>query len=308
MNIVFFTKTRGQIANFSIGRIWLITLGLMIALVLPASILYVGYKTGHDHAVNNPEPHIIALKSEIESQQKHVRQVITDSEEDMNALALQLGKMQAHVLRLDALGQRLTKIAKLEKGEFDFQNPPAQGGPEGSGGGQSVSVPEFMVNLQELARQLDNRAQQLGVLESMLMNRNLQAEAYPTGRPVTKGWVSSYYGMRTDPFTGKREHHKGMDFAGKTGSDVIAVAAGVVTWAGPRSGYGNLIEITHGNGYTTRYGHNKKILVKVGDKIETNVNIGQMGSSGRSTGPHVHFEVLRNGRNVDPSKYIQVSR
>ena len=141
----------------------------------------------------------------------------------------------------------------------------------------------------------------------MMMNRNLQAEVMPAGRPVTHGWLSSYFGMRTDPFTGHRAFHTGLDFAGKLGSDVVAVAAGVVTYAGKRSGYGNLVEINHGNGYSTRYGHNSKILVNVGQTIKKGQVIAKMGSTGRSTGPHVHFEVLINGHAVNPKKYIQAS-
>jgi murein DD-endopeptidase MepM/ murein hydrolase activator NlpD len=169
-------------------------------------------------------------------------------------------------------------------------------------------VPDFIQELDALSRQLDDRSEQLSVLETMLMNRNLQQQALPAGRPIKKGWISSYYGMRTDPFTGKREHHAGVDFAGKHGAEVVAVGAGVVTWASERYGYGNLVEITHGNGIATRYGHNHKILVKVGDKVEKGDTLALMGSTGRSTGPHVHFEVLKNGRSVNPSEYIQAAR
>jgi murein DD-endopeptidase MepM/ murein hydrolase activator NlpD len=130
----------------------------------------------------------------------------------------------------------------------------------------------------------------------------------PAGRPITSGWLSSYFGIRTDPFTGKKERHKGLDFAGKLGSDVVAVASGVVTWAGRRYGYGNLVEINHGNGYSTRYGHNDKITVKVGDAVKKGQIIAKMGSTGRSTGPHVHFEVLHKGKQVDPMSYIKTAR
>ncbi|UCE89604.1 MAG: M23 family metallopeptidase, partial [Pseudomonadota bacterium] len=136
----------------------------------------------------------------------------------------------------------------------------------------------------------------------------LQAEVMPAGRPVKRGWLSSYFGKRTDPFTGRRVHHAGVDFAGKLGSDVVAVAAGVVTYSGKRYGYGNLVEIDHGNGYSTRYGHNRENLVKVGDTLKKGHLIAKMGSSGRSTGPHVHFEVLLNGRAVNPKKYVHASR
>jgi len=226
----------------------------------------------------------------------------------VTALAVRLGQLQAHVIRMEALGQRLTKMANLDKGEFDFDNPPAQGGPERPQEAERFEIPDFLQTLDGLSRQIDDRSKQLSVLESMLMNHNLQAEIIPTGRPTQGGWISSFFGMRTDPFNGRREFHEGMDFAGKAGSNVMAVAAGVVTWAGERYGYGNLVEINHGNGYVTRYGHNKEILVKVGDTVKKGKLLARMGSTGRSTGPHVHFEVLRHGKPVNPAKYIQASR
>ena len=142
----------------------------------------------------------------------------------------------------------------------------------------------------------------------MMMSRNLQAEVMPAGRPITRGWLSSYFGTRTDPFNGRRAHHSGVDFAGKMGSDVVSVAAGVVTYSGKRSGYGNLVEINHGNGYATRYGHGSELLVNVGETVKKGHIVAKMGTSGRSTGPHVHFEVLFNGRAVNPKKYIHASR
>ena len=171
-----------------------------------------------------------------------------------------------------------------------------------------MPVSDFVHSLNELSAQLDDRTKQLQVLESMMMNHNLQKEVKPTGRPVTRGWLSSYFGRRTDPFTGRWAFHSGIDFAGKMDSDIIAVAAGVVTYSGPRNGYGNLVQINHGNGYSTRYGHCDHILVKVGTTVKKGEVIAKMGTTGRSTGPHVHFEVLKNGHAIDPKRFIQASR
>lgn len=140
------------------------------------------------------------------------------------------------------------------------------------------------------------------------MTRNLEQTVLPAGRPLKNGWISSYYGMRTDPFTGRRAMHHGTDFAGKEGSEILSVAAGVVTYSGERYGYGHMVEISHGNGYITRYGHNRENLVKAGDVVEKGQAIALLGSTGRSTGPHVHFEVLKNGRGVDPSSYIRAAK
>jgi len=304
MNIVFLSEQKGQISSFNIDKRRVLFCGSGL-LMLASLFIYIGYLLA-------PQPTLQAqqdssteqMRVALDSQRTELDSALQDAELNMNAMSRQLGKMQAHVIRLDALGQQLTKMAKLEKGEFDFSQSPAVGGPHGSSTTSSTSIPDFMQQFDELSRQLDDRSSQLSVLETMLMNRKLHDEVSPAGRPIRKGWVSSYYGMRNDPFTGKREHHQGIDLAGKQGSEVISVASGVVTWASKRYGYGNLVEVNHGNGYTTRYGHNKSIIVKVGDKISKGDVLSLMGSTGRSTGPHVHFEVLKNGRHVDPTKYI----
>ncbi|MGW8227565.1 MAG: M23 family metallopeptidase [Gammaproteobacteria bacterium] len=280
-------------------------------IIIPATFLFTGYQLGIAHSQANPDDLTIAMQSELETQRLKVEEARRNAEENMDALALRLGNLQAHVIRLDALGERLTSMAKLDNGEFNFERPPAQGGPEDASKDSainSITVPDFLKSLDELSNQLKDRNQQLSVLEDMLMTRNLEAEVVPAGRPITRGWLSSYFGKRTDPFTGRNAHHAGIDFAGKLGSDVVAVAAGVVTYAGKRTGYGNLVEINHGKGYATRYGHNSEINIKVGETVKKGQVIAKMGSTGRSTGPHVHFEVLYNGRAVNPIKYIQASR
>lgn len=307
MNIVFFTRQKGRVGciNLNRARLAVFAAGLV---ALPAALIFGGYQYGQSVAHNNPDPVSEQLRAELQQQRSEVTVAVNEAERNMNALSRQLGRMQARVIRLDALGRRLTKMAKLEKGEFNFDAEPAQGGPESAAELQTPAVPDFLQDLGDLSRQLDSRSEQLSVLETMLMSRNLNEQAYPAGRPVKKAWISSYFGMRNDPFSGKREHHAGVDFAGKDGSEVIAVADGVITWASDRYGYGNMVEITHGNGYATRYGHNKEILVHVGDKVEKGDVLAHMGSTGRSTGPHVHYEVLINGRPVDPNKHIRASR
>jgi len=271
--------------------------------------MYAGYRLGHQQTPLDPSTLSAQVNSELERQRDEIIKAKQNAEDNLNALTLRLGQMQAHVARLDALGQRLTRIAGLDSGEFDFNSEPAQGGPEGGdlATAGSIAMPDFMSQLEDLSTQLESREQQLSLLENMIMNHNLQAEVLPAGRPIAKGWISSKYGMRTDPFNGKPEFHKGLDLAGKEGSNIVAVAAGVVTWAGKRYGYGNLVEINHGKGYVTRYGHARKVLVKVGDTVKKGQIIAEMGNTGRSTGPHVHFEVWRNGHTVDPMKYVQAS-
>jgi murein DD-endopeptidase MepM/ murein hydrolase activator NlpD len=214
--------------------------------------------------------------------------------------------MNARIIRLDALGRRLTEMADLGDGEFDFDSVPAIGGPEEPyATGSNIAVPEVLAAMTELDRQLNNREAQLGVLESVLMNQNLSERVYPQGRPVKSGWMSSYFGKRTDPFTGKQANHRGVDFAGKSGAEIMTVADGVVTWSSPRYGFGKLVEINHGNGYSTRYAHNSENLVAVGDEVKKGQIVALMGETGRATGPNLHFEVLRNGTRVNPVTFIR---
>lgn len=307
MNIILLNKRFGCSGCITLTRQRMLTFSLMLFLLMPAVFLFAGYQLGSRGETSDPDAATRALQAELAAQHKTIKTATQAAEDNMNALALKLGQMQAHVMRLDALGERLTKMAKLDNGEFDFEHPPGQGGPASSTPGTTMAMPDFVQSLNRLSAQINDRSRQLHVLESMLMNRNLQAEVMPAGRPIRHGWISSLYGMRTDPFTGRQEFHAGIDFAGKMGSNVMAVAAGVVTWAGKRSGYGNLVQINHGNGYATRYGHNEKVLVKVGQTVKKGQIIAKMGSTGRSTGPHVHFEVLYHGRQVNPRKYIRAA-
>ncbi len=274
-----------------------------------AGMLWLGYAMGMDN-VEFPKHQLVSSLRQTFAQE---RRLLTDAElnaqSKIDALAMRIGQMQSHLLRLDALGERLVEIGHLDKGEFSFEEVPAIGGPDTleSTTGDSA-MPGLLRELDLLQEMISSRQQQLSLMEDLIMNSNLEETLYPTGKPINRGWISSYYGMRNDPFNGKRTMHKGMDFAGKEGSDVVAVAAGVVTWSEERDGYGSLVEINHGKGYVTRYGHNKEILVEIGDRVKQGQVIGKMGSSGRSTGPHVHFEVLKNGKTVNPTKYINAKR
>jgi len=233
-------------------------------------------------------------------------------ERRLQAMTLSLAELQARMTRLDALGEHLTAMADLEEGEFDFSQPPALGGPlDGSLQGEfnvDFSGGDLGAALDRFEARLADREQQLNVLDSLLYNRKLQEQRWLSGLPVSKGWISSGYGVRTDPFTGKPAMHHGIDFAGKEGSEVVAVAAGIVTHTGSQPGYGELVEISHGDGFVTRYAHNKQNLVEPGDVVRKGDTIALMGSSGRSTGAHVHYEVYKHGRPVDPSSYLARTR
>lgn len=303
MNIIVFTKRSGNPVYFQLQG-WRMIAGLVAVLVLvPIVAVLAGVYLGKSQARSALIPQEWA--EEMVQYRQEVNRVSEQAREEVNALAARLGHLQAQSVRINALGQRLVEVAKLDKAEFNFADSPAQGGPQDEAEVlQDIDAPDFVKSLDQLAAEMDNREQQLRVLDSFFMNRSLEAQVLPTGRPIEGGWISSYFGMRTDPFTGLREFHKGIDFAGKEGAEVLAVASGLVTWSADRYGYGRMVEINHGNGYITRYAHNRANLVKVGDVVTKGQRIALMGSSGRSTGPHVHFEVLKNGRVVDPAKYV----
>ena len=252
---------------------------------------------------------LVGLTTELHDARDNIATIRQENEDTLDAMAIRIAQMNARIIRLDALGRRLTEMAELEEGEFDFDTPPALGGPEEPvATGSNVAVPEVVEAMQNLDTQLDDREAQLGVLESVIANQILKQRVYPQGRPVNSGWISSYFGKRTDPFTGKPANHTGIDFAGKSGADVVAVADGVVTWSSKRYGYGLMVEINHGNGYATRYAHNSENLVAVGEEVRKGQTVARMGDTGRATGPNLHFEVLQNGRRVNPVNFIRASK
>ena len=251
---------------------------------------------------------IAGWRAKLQQQREEVENMEQRSRDQAQAVGRQLAQMQARLLRMEALGARVTEVADLDEGEFSFSDPAPQGGPSVLLQEDEMQWSDLKDGLEELARGLKARESELEILESMLRDRDYQEARVIAGRPVIWGWMSSEYGKRVDPFTGKMSWHAGVDFAGKSGSEVVAVASGLVTHAAKRFGYGLMVEITHGDGFVTRYGHHAEILVKVGEIVKKGQTIGKMGSSGRSTGPHVHFEVLKDNKHVDPARYVARAR
>ena len=246
-----------------------------------------------------------AVAREIDQQRVDLNAVRGQMQGRVDALAARIGTLNAHLIRLDALGRRVTDLAGLDRGEFNFDEPPPSGGPgdEESATG-SVEVPELNQALDTLEAQLVDRQRQLAVLESLMSTRSLGERVLPGGWPIVGGWISSHFGNRSDPFTGRGAFHAGVDFAGAPGTRVIATGPGVVTYSGYKNGYGYVVEITHPTGYLTRYGHNSRNLVREGSMVQKGDAIALIGSTGRSTGTHVHFEVERDGRKVNPMRYL----
>ena len=241
------------------------------------------------------------LQRQVAAQDQTLVDTRREAQRELNALAARLGELQAQANRLNALGDRLTRIAKLGDGEFDFERPVGVGGAEPS---QDMPARQLVGGLDEVGAQFGSAGRQLSVLEALLFDQELERNAVPSRSPVASSYITSGYGGRADPFGGGSQFHKGIDFDARTGDPVMTVADGVVSFSGVRSGYGNVVEVDHGNGFVTRYAHNSRNTVKVGDLVRVGQEIAKAGSTGRSTGAHVHFEVWENGRVHNPRKFL----
>jgi hypothetical protein len=244
------------------------------------------------------------MRQQILEQQSHVDRLRTGHVRDLNALGVRLAELQAASIRIDALGERLAQMGQLSPEEFSFGGELPVGGPAEPASISFESVGDLALAVDELGQRLRHQSSQLDALQFLMVNRQLERDLTPSGWPIRKGWISSRFGERADPFTGERVQHRGLDFAGVKGTDVLSVASGVVVWAGGRTDYGKTVEIDHGNGYVTRYAHNERIVVQVGDHVAPGQVIAAMGSTGRASAPHVHFEVLKNGARVNPAKFV----
>lgn len=304
MQLILLSKHRGHLAQISLSPARNVLVLASLAIAALGGTFYGGYRAGDTGGVSGAQAKVAEWRAELEAQEAELESTRRTMQQNIDALALRLGRMNARVVRLDALGARLTQMADFEDGEFDFSAPPPLGGPEELVRGEDMRLGTIVEALDSLDAQLTDRSEQLGVLEDLLLDRKLAEEVQPEGRPVSAGYISSSFGQRNDPFTGRKAYHKGLDFAGREGADVLAVGSGVVTWSGPRYGYGNLVEVNHGSGYTTRYAHNADNLVAVGDTVKRGQVIAKMGHTGRATGPNLHFEVLRDGSAVDPRTFI----
>lgn len=243
-----------------------------------------------------------ALQASNAQSQAELDKARREAQREVNALAARLAELQAQANRLNALGSRLAQNGQLEGGEFDFSRPVGQGG---SGKRASdMPVAELKLRLSALETDYRHANTQLSVIESLLFNRLLDLRATPSRLPVIGSFITSGFGRRADPFGGGGEFHKGIDFEANAGDPVFAVADGVVSFAGVRNGYGNTIEIDHGNGYVTRYAHNSSLTHQVGDLVRTGQVVARAGSTGRSTGVHVHLEVWQDGVVVDPLRFL----
>ena len=290
MNIVFLSRKQGKPLTLQLkpGLIAVLVAGFML---LCASLCGVGYVVA---------THMDKKAAAVVAAPVHGNA----NDDEVKAMAARMADMQAKLEQLDALGEHIAESQNLKSREFDFQKKPPMGGPLTGELKALGNRPDIKLQLQELSADIDMKEAQWQAMDSVLTGRKQEASSYLANIPVRDGYVSSRFGYRTDPFTGNVAFHSGIDFAGPEGSPVYAVAAGVVTWAGDKTGYGNMIEINHGDGYSTRYAHASTINVRVGDMVSKDQLVGHIGSTGRSTGPHLHYEVLVDGHQIDPAMYI----
>jgi len=303
MNLQFRSRRTGRVREIDLAQPRTALAFAAGALLLTGIVFTAGLQFGRFVAGSLDR---VALARELDQQRLDLNAVRGQMQGTVDALAERVGKLNAHLIRLDALGRRVTDLAGLDRGEFNFDDPPPVGGPEGVPfDGGSAMVPELTAALDTLEAQLENRQQQLVVLESLMSSRSLGERIIPGGWPIVGGWISSHFGHRSDPFTGRGAFHSGVDFAAPPGSKVISTGPGLVTYSGYKDGYGYVVEITHPTGYVTRYGHNSRNLVREGRTVQKGEAIAIIGSTGRSTGTHVHFEVERDGNKVNPMRYLQ---
>jgi len=303
MNIILVSERLAKARTITLGlpQFVLLGLGMLVSvLALASAINYVMLRFAAE--LNIPYLQSILLSAQ---QEQHAK-AASYLRENLNAMAVRLGQMQAQLVRLDTLGERLAKLAGFKPQDLVFSELPARGGAVSSLPPQDLSLGDFTRQLDLLTRQVDDRGDKLGVLESLFTLDSAKKKLVPTMLPVEGGWYSSNFGWRIDPFTGQRAFHEGIDVMAEHGTAIRAAAGGVVVFSDVHPQYGNMVEIDHGNGLITRYAHASKRLVKVGDVIVRGVKIGEVGKTGRATGTHLHFEVRQRGAPVNPAQFLRL--
>jgi murein DD-endopeptidase MepM/ murein hydrolase activator NlpD len=309
MNIIIVRNNGADAKNISLLSIVLLLIIIFLLMGWAYNYLMSGSSFLFSAEVSEHES-ILAIQT-IHNEQKKIKYLEISIDSQIENFATKLAKLQSQLIQLDSVGEKLVKVAKLDRKEFNFDTIKAIGGPdrEKESEGSDLLVIKSSTNIQlrltEIQNELSKKSQQLYAIEALYDDKLYRDTVTPQGKPAEKGWISSYFGKRKDPFTGKKSKHRGIDVAGKANTHIIATASGIITWAKKKSGYGNLVEISHGNGLVTRYGHCKKILVKEGQIVEQGEKIATIGTTGRSTGPHVHYEVIKKGVKINPLSYVK---
>ena len=299
---LIFVRSRGHSRTFELSRKQGYALSIALSIFCLFSVTLVQHWIQESEAVNQDV--FLDWQATLERQDDVVNQLQDRTSSQSASVALQLADLRSRLLRLESLGTDLVEISKLEESEFDFSVPVAVGG-LARNELEEPSWGQLQQDIDNFSQLLNRRETELSILNSLLLEKNLIDESKPNGYPVDGGWTSSAYGQRIDPFRGVKAWHAGIDITSvNKESPVKALASGVVIFSGERQGYGKMVEIDHANGYRTRYAHHRELLVQEGTIIKKGDPLGIMGDTGRSTGPHVHVEVLLNGKNVNPARFL----
>ncbi len=305
MHIILVSNRLATAKSISLSvRHLLLGMALLAAtiVVLSSSMFYLVVR----HAAEVKLPLLQTLL--LSAQEQQTQNAKDFMRQNLNAMAVRLGQMQAQLIRLDALGERLSALAGIKPQEFRMNEPPGRGGAlPTSIPAQDLSMNELSWQLDALSRHMENRYDYMGILENRLFDAKVKKKLMPTVKPVDVDWNASSFGWRIDPITGQNAMHEGVDFLVDTGTPIHAAADGLVVVAEFHPQYGYVVDIDHGNDFTTRYAHASKLLVKAGDLVQRGAIIAESGSTGRSTGPHVHFEVRYKGVAQNPNRFLQVS-
>jgi len=305
LNIILVSDSLAKSRSVALSQtqVLLIAFGILLSGFMLAMATYV---VTMKFAVDMRNPYLRALLASLHEDE--VKRSEAEMQDNLSSLAVKVGELQARIMRLDAFGERLAKAAGIKREEFRFDEKPGQGGPAPVLGGRDLSLTEFNQMLAEISRVLDDRSDKLGVLDSFLMDDRLARKTIPTTMPVEAGYYSSNYGYRLDPITGRSTFHTGVDIIASPGTPVMAAAGGVVSTVAFVPEYGNIVDVDHDNGLTSRYAHLSKSLVKVGDVVMKGQKIALVGATGRVTGPHLHFEVREKGIPLNPNKFLSLGK
>jgi len=311
MNIILVSERLAKARTITLGlpQVFLLGLGALVTIIMLAGFMHQVLMQLADHLKlpNTTRPLSVSAQPRLQSHREDAHESAQSyMRENLSVMAVRLGQMQAQLLRLDTLGERLAKIAGFKPQELMFDRIPGQGGAVSTLPSQELSLGDLTRQLDLLSRQMDDRGDKLGLLESLFLRDRAKKKLTPTMMPVAGGWDSSNYGWRIDPFTGQRAFHEGIDFMAEKGTPIVAAAGGVVVYSGFHPQYGKMVEIDHGNGLTTRYAHASKLLVKVGDVVMMGTKIAEVGKTGRATGTHLHFEVRLHGVPRNPARFLRL--
>lgn len=302
MNIIFISNNSERARKLALTKIHIVLLMGALSLIIVTVALSLNFiSLRYADRIDAPILRAVLVNPQEERHQK----IQTHLQDNLNVMASKLGQMQAQLLRLDALGERLAESSGIKPGDFSFNQMPGQGGAHNDLSAEELSFSEFSLKLQELSNMLDERTDKLGALDSLLRHDRITKFVLPSEMPVETDWYSSGYGYRIDPFTGKRAFHEGVDFTAEVGASIKAAAGGVVIYSDRHPEYGNMVEIDHGDDLVTRYAHASKRLVNLGEVVLQGQKIAEVGNTGRSTGPHLHFEIRHRDKPQNPAKFLK---